>query len=169
MSYQGKRISNWFRIVSLDILILNKLQFSKFQKIDQSYPVSTIKVSPKLQSKLLILKTNIKILCFFIHAFPHMFFIPKNMQKKWQFIFIYNNYIDFIYSWGNFDRLIKVTPSAIKVTLSAIKVTPFDGITLIGLWFRISSKKMIITYGKGIEFKANYHIVLHSVAGACVI
>ena len=98
-----------------------------------------------------------------------MFFLPKNTPKKWQFIFIYDNYINFIYSWGNFDQPIKVTPSAIKVTPSAIKVTPFDGVTLIGLWFKISSKKLIITYGKGIELKANYHIVLHSVAGACVI
>ena len=95
-----------------------------------------------------------------------MFFV----RKKWQFIFIYDNYINFIYTWGNFDRLIIVTPSAIKVTSSAIKVTPFDGVTLIGLfWFRISSKKLIVTYRKGIELKANYHIVLHSVAGACVM
>ena len=38
---------------------------------------------------------------------------------------IYDNYINFIHTWGNFDQLIKVTPSAIKVTSSAIKVTPF--------------------------------------------
>ena len=56
----------------------------------------------------------------------------------------------------------------IKVTPRAIKVTPFDGVTLIGLLFRISSKKLIVTYRKGIELKANY-IVLHSVAGACVM
>ena len=90
-----------------------------------------------------------------------MFFDPKKMPKKWQFIFIYDNYINFIYTL--------VTPSAIKVTPSAIKVTPFDGVTLIGLWFRISSKKLIVTYGTGIELKANYHIVIHSVAGACVM
>ena len=66
--------------------------------------------------------------------------------------FIYDNYINFIYTWGNFDRLIKVTPGTIKVMPSAIKVTPFDGVTLIGL-----------------ELKANYHIVLYSVAGACVM
>ena len=47
--------------------------------------------------------------------------------------FIYDNYINFIYTWGNFDRPIKVTPGTIKVTPSAIKVTPFDGVTLIGL------------------------------------
>ena len=52
-----------------------------------------------------------------------MFFVPKKMPKKWQFIFIYDNYINFIHTWGNFDRPIKVTPSAIKVT-------PFDGVTL---------------------------------------
>ena len=98
-----------------------------------------------------------------------MFFDPKKTPKKWQFIFIYYNYINFIYTWGNFDQPIKVTPGTIKVTPSAIKVTPFDGVTLIGLWFRISSKKLIVTYRKGIELKANYHIVLHSVAGACVM
>ena len=59
-----------------------------------------------------------------------MFFVPKKMPKKWQFIFIYDNYINFIHTSGNFDRPIKVTPSAIKVTPSAIKVTPFDGVTL---------------------------------------
>ena len=107
---------------------------------------------------------NIKILCFFIHAFPHMFFDPKKMPKKWQFIFIYDNYINFIYTWDNFDQPIKVTPGIIKVTPSAIKVTPFDGVTLIGLSFRISSKKLTVTYRK-VELKANYHIVLHSVAG----
>ena len=48
--YQGKRISNWFRIVSLDTLILKKQKFSKLQKIDQSYPIGAIKVTPKLQS-----------------------------------------------------------------------------------------------------------------------
>ena len=35
-------------------------------------------------------------------------------------LFIYDNYINFIHTWGNFDWPIKVTPSAIKVT-------PFDG------------------------------------------
>ena len=47
------------------------------------------------------------------------------------------------------------------------KVTPFDRATLSK--FRISSKKLIITYGKGIELKANYHIVLHSVVGGLVV
>ena len=56
-----------------------------------------------------------------------------------------------------------------KVTPSAIKVTPFDGVTLIGLWFRVSSKKLIVTYGAGIELKAHYHIVIYSVAGACMM
>ena len=56
LSYQGKRISNWFRIVSLDILIVKKPQFSKFEKINQSYPVAAIKVTPMVRSKLLILK-----------------------------------------------------------------------------------------------------------------
>ena len=55
----------------------------------------------------------------------------------------------------------------IKVTPSVIKVTPFDWVTLSK--FRISSKKLIITYGKGIELKANHHIVLRSpVAGGLV-
>ena len=80
LSYQDKRISNSFRIVSLDILILKKQQFSKLQKIDQSYTKVAIKVSN-------IKDMNINILCFFIHAFPHMFFIPKKTPKKWQFIY----------------------------------------------------------------------------------
>ena len=91
-----------------------------------------------------------------------MFFV----RKKWQFIFIYDNYINFIYTWGNFDRLIIGTPSAIKVTSSAIKVTPFDGVTFTGLW---RGNFYIVTYGTGIELKANYHILIHSVAGACVM
>ena len=44
------------------------------------------------------------------------------MPKKWQFIFIDNNYINFIYTWGDFDEPIKVTPSVIKVNPSTIKV-----------------------------------------------
>ena len=148
-SYQDKRISNWFRIVSLDILILKKQQISKFQKIDQSYLVGVLKVTPKLQSKLLIWKTyKHKNTLFFLFTHSPMFFFPNKTPKKWQFIFIYNNYINFIYASGNFDWLIKVTPSVIKVTPSAIKVTPFGGATSIGLWFRISSKNLIITYGK---------------------
>ena len=148
-SYQDKRISNWFRIVSLDILILKKQQISKFQKIDQSYLVGVLKVTPKLQSKLLIWKTyKHKNTLFFLFTHSPTFFFPNKTPKKWQFIFIYNNYINFIYASGNFDRLIKVTPSVIKVTPSAIKVTPFGGATSIGLWFRISSKNLIITYGK---------------------
>ena len=120
-----------------------KRQFCKFQKIDQSYTIARIKVTN-------IKDINIKILCFFIHAFPHMFFVPKKTPKQCQFIFICNNYIKFIYTLGNFDRPIKVTSNAIKVTPSAIKVTLFDQVTLIGLnfWFRISSKKLIVTYGK---------------------
>ena len=105
---------------------------------------------------------------FYSRIPPHVFRLKKDAKEMTVF-FIYDNYINFIYTWGNFDRSIKVTPGMIKVTPSAIKVTPFDGITLIGLWFRISSKKLIITYSKGIEHKANYHIVLHSVAGACVM
>ena len=98
-----------------------------------------------------------------------MFFDPKKkMPKKWQFIFIYDNYINFIYTWGNFDRLIKVTPGTIKVTPSATKaklphLTGFDR----SLIQNIFKKKLIVTYRKGTELKANYHIVLHSVAGAC--
>ena len=46
-----------------------------------------------------------------------MLFLPKHAPKKWQFIFIYDNYINFIYSWGNFDRPIKVTPRVNKVNI----------------------------------------------------
>ena len=113
---------------------------------------------------------NIKYFAFYkkynIKHSPTCFSSQTRRQRN-ESLFIYNNYINFIHTWGNFDWPIKVTPSAIKVTSSAIKVTPFDGVTLISLWFRISSKKLIITYGKGIELKAKYHIVLHSVAGAC--
>ena len=56
-----------------------------------------------------------------------MFFVPKKTPKKLQFIFNYHNYINFIYTWGNFDRPIKVTPGAIKVTPSAVKVTHLRG------------------------------------------
>ena len=84
--------------------------------------------------------------------------------------FIYNNYINFIYTWGNFDQPIKDTPTVIKVTPSTIKVTPLNRVTkliLIGLWFRISSKKLIIPCGKGIELKANYHSFKFSSGGLC--
>ena len=122
---------------------------------NQSYPKVVIKVTN-------IKDINIKILCFFIHTFPHMFFVSKKMPKKWEFIFIYDKYIYFIHTWGNFDRLIKVTPSAIKVTLSAIKVTPFGRVTLIGLWFRISFKKLII---KLIKYFSRYKKVAFGVCG----
>ena len=57
MSYEGKRISNWFKIVSLDILILKKQQFSKLRTIDQSqgnesYPTVAIKVTPRFCFKV---------------------------------------------------------------------------------------------------------------------
>ena len=143
MSYQGKRISNWFRTVSLHILILEKQQSSKFQKIDQSYPVEAIKVTPKLRSKLLILK----ILVLFTHSPTR--FSPQKRRQRNNSLFLFTIIIfNFIQTWGNFDRLIKVTLSTIKVTPSAIKVTPFGEVILIGLWFRISSKKLISTYGK---------------------
>ena len=32
----------------------------------------------------------------FIHAFPHMFFVPKKDAKEMAVYFIYNNYINFI-------------------------------------------------------------------------
>ena len=44
----GQGIYNLFKIVSLNILILKKQQFSKPRKVDQSYPVGAIKVTPKL-------------------------------------------------------------------------------------------------------------------------
>ena len=101
-----------------------------------------------------------------------MYFDPKKTPND-SFFFIYDNYINFIYTWGNFDWSFKVTPGTIKVTPSAIKVTPFDRVTLIGNSMVFDSeylqKKLIVTYRKSIELKANYHIVLHSVAGACVI
>ena len=99
-----------------------------------------------------------------------MFFDLKKMPKKLQFIFIYYNYINFIYNWGHFDWPIKVTPGTIRVTpsTSAFKVTPFDRVTYDRSLIQNIFKK-IVTYRKGIELKANYHIVLHSVAGACVM
>ena len=107
--------------MSLDILILKKQQFFKFQKIDQSYPKVTIRVTN-------IKDINIKILFFYSPIPWHVFRPIKDAKKKRQFIFIHDNYINFIHTCGNFDDWpIKVTPNAIKVTPSAIKVTPFDG------------------------------------------
>ena len=62
---------------------------------------------------------------FFYSRIPPHVFCPKKDVKEMTFIFIYDNYINFIYTL--------VSPSAIKVTPRAIKVTPFDGVTLIGL------------------------------------
>ena len=141
MSYQGKRIPS-FKIVSLDILILKKKQFSG----DQNY----LKVAIKVTS---INDMNIKILCF-IHAFPHTFFVPKqrNCQRN-NSLFIYDNHSNFVQTWGNFDQPIKVIPSAIKVT-------PLDGVTLISLWFRISSFKnfqnRLVTLFHGKPFGPNW-------------
>ena len=102
----------------------------------------------------------IKILCFFIQAFP-MFFDPKRRQRNDSlFLFTIANYINFIYTWGNFDRPIKVIPSAIKVTPTG----NFDRSLIQNIF-----KELIVTYRKGIELKANYHIVLHAVTGACVM
>ena len=86
---------------------------------------------------------NIKILCF-IHTF-----CPKEYAKEMTVYFIYNNCINFIHTWCNWAP-------------SVINVTQFAGVTLISLWFWIS-------YGKGTGLNVNYHIVLHSVAGACVM
>ena len=43
-----------------------------------------------------------------------------------------------------YDIVQKYENWPIKVTPSVIKVTPFDGVTLISLWFRVSSKKLIM-------------------------
>ena len=45
------------------------------RRSDQSHPKVAIKVTN-------IKDINIKILCFFIHAFPHMFSDPKKTLKK---------------------------------------------------------------------------------------
>ena len=103
--------------MSLDILILKKHEFSKLQKIDQSYPKVTIKATN-------IKDMNIKILFFYSHIAPHFSF-QKRCQKN-DSLFIYNNYINFNHTWGNFDWPIKVTPSVIKVT-------QFDRETVISL------------------------------------
>ena len=83
-SYQDKRISNWFRIVSLDILILKKQQFSKFQKIDQSYLTGVLKVTPKLQSMLLIWKIykHKNTLFFLFTHSPTCFSSQKRHQRN---------------------------------------------------------------------------------------
>ena len=150
--------------MSLDILILKKQQFSKFQKIDQSYPKVAIKVTN-------IKDINIKILCFFIHTFPHMFFDPKKTPKKWQF-FLFMTIILTLFTLGvTLIGQSKLPQVPLKLLQVRSKLPPFDGVTLITLWFRISSKKLIVTYRKDKELKANYHIALHSVAddGACVM
>ena len=124
--------------MSLDFLILKKQQFSKLQKTSQSYPVGSIKVTPMSRSKLLVLKIlNIKILCFFFSRIPQLVFCLKKDTKEMT-IYLFTIII-----------LNLSTLGVIKVTPSAIKITQFDGVTLIGLWFRIFSKKLIITYVKG--------------------
>ena len=160
-SYQDKRISNWFRIVSLDILILKKQQISKFQKIDQSYLVGVLKVTPKLQSKLLIWKTyKHKNTLFFLFTHSPTFFFPNKTPKKWQFIFIYNNYINFIYASGNFDRLIdwsKLPQVWLKLLQVQLKLPHlvgqlrlvFDSEYLQKTWSSLMEKKAI-------ELKANF-------------
>ena len=74
-------------------------------------------------------------------------------------------------SWKNtaesFAVALTLTLGGYESAIAPIKVTPSD--QSYPIWFRISSKKLIITYRKGIELKANYHVVLHSVAGACVM
>ena len=40
--------------MSLDILILKKQQISNIEKIDQSDPVTVMKITPKLRSELLL-------------------------------------------------------------------------------------------------------------------
>ena len=47
---------------------------------------------------------------FFYSRIPPYVFQPKKEAKEMTFFFIYDNYINFIYTWGNFDWLIKVTP-----------------------------------------------------------
>ena len=41
-----------------------------------------------------------------------MFFVPKRFQR-YDSLFIYDNCINFIHTWGNFDQPIKVTLSVI--------------------------------------------------------
>ena len=72
---------------------------------------------------------------FFYSRIPPHVFRPKKDTKEMT-VYFYLLYINFIYTWGNFDRPIKITPGTIKVTPSAIKVTVFDGVTLIGLFFK---------------------------------
>ena len=123
MSYQGKRISNWFKTVSLDILILKKnpaiFKASKLPRWgDQSYP----KVATEVTNTKDI---NIKIFCFlfFIHTFTHVFH-PKKMIQKWQFIYLWQ-----LFTLGVtlISQSKLYAPSAIKVTPSVIKVTIWSG------------------------------------------
>ena len=91
----------------------NFLSFKNQSKLprwgDQSYH----KVAAKLS--IYIKDMNIKILCFFIHAFPTCLLSQKKCQRN-DSLFIYDNYISFSHASGKFDRLIKATPGAIKVT-----------------------------------------------------
>ena len=64
---------------------------------------------------------NIKIL-FYSHIPPHAFHSEKDGKEMKVHLFMI---INFIHTWGNFDRPIKVTPSVIKVTPSVIEVTPY--------------------------------------------
>ena len=65
---------------------------------------------------------NIKILFFYSHIPPHVFHSEKDAKEMKVYLFMI---INFIHTWGNFNRPIKVTPNVIKVTPSVIEVTPY--------------------------------------------
>ena len=72
MSYQGKGISNWFRIVSLD----SKLP----RRGNQSYPKLAIKVTN-------IKDMNIKISFFYSRIPPHVFHLKQDAKEVRVYLF----------------------------------------------------------------------------------
>ena len=95
---------------------------------------------------------------------PNMFFVPKKTPKKLQFI---SHLWQLCSLYSHLEQLWLADQSYPKHDWSYSKCNQsypiwYSGVTLVGLWFRISSKRLIITYGKGIELNANYHIVFSS-------
>ena len=105
---------------------------------------------------------------FFYSCIPHMFFDPKKTPKKWQFIFNYDNYIT-LFTLGvtliGRSKLPQVQLSYSKCDQSyPIWRGNFDRSLIQNIFKKIDHHLKV-----AIELKANYHIVLHSVAGACVM
>ena len=56
-----------------------------------------------------------------------MFFVPKKTPKKWQFIFIYDNYVNFIYIWDTFIGRPKLPQVPLKLLQVLSKLPHLKG------------------------------------------